>query len=249
MNENFIITERFEELKKSEDSEKINDFLIELANNMQIEYLTFLDYIIENFSSQAISKIKLNLVYNIGELGKLSIINNKFVKFLVKEYYNSDRWIRLEIITALNKISLKQELTKTVIELVGRALNEDYMPIKINSLNILTNMNDLSDSVLKNTLNILNLSDLKLIEKCSNILIKNIHDENQLFDFLYRFENYKNLKKKGVRSLLIIFFNSEIALKRFREKILKSDMETNYKEAFFSEIDTYEKILLKSSFY
>ncbi len=243
-----IIEERFEELKKSKDYEKLNDFLIDLANNLHIEHLSFLDYIIENFDSQTISKIKLNLVYNIGELGKLLKIDSKFIKFLIKEYYNSDRWIRLEIITAFDKISLKQELTKTIIELIGNALNEDYMLIKINSLNILTNMDGLPDSVLKNTLKILNLSDSKLTEKCSIILRKIINHENQLFDFLYRFENYKNLKRKGVRSLLIFFFNSAITLKRFREKILKSDMEANYKEVFFNEIDTYEKILLKTSF-
>jgi hypothetical protein len=237
--------ERFEDIKNSKDSEKINDFLIELGKNPRIEYISFLEYFIENCDPQIIQQIKLNLVYNLGEFGKLEKINKKFVEYLVEEYYNSDRWIRNEIISAFGKITKNFKLSDDIVELIGKALNEDYLPLKVNALNTLTYIENLPNSVLKNIFNVLNSSNSELIDISTNILLKAIKNEDYLFDLLYRNENYKILKKKAIRSLLVIFFKSVTYLESFREKLLRSEMDSDYKEMFFSEINTYERILLK----
>ena len=237
--------ERFEDIKNSKDSEKINDFLIELGKNLRIEYISFLEYFIENCDPQNLQQIKLNLVYDLGEFGKLEKINKKFVDYLVEEYYNSDRWIRNEIISAFEKISKNFKLSDDIVELIGKALNEDYLPLKVNALNTLSYLENLPNSVLKNIFNVLNSSNSELIDISTNILLKVIQNEDHLFNSLYRNENYKILKKQAIRSLLVIFFKSVTYLESFREKLLRSEMDSDYKEMFFSEINTYKRILLK----
>ena len=56
---------------------------------------------------------------------------------------------------------------------------------------------------------------------------------------------YKILDKKGIRNLLIIFFNSVNSLKSFRETLSKSIWDKEYIEMIVDEIDTLKKILLQ----
>jgi len=236
----------FEQVKVSSDPEEINDFLIELGKQPRLEYLSFLEYFIENYNPEIHGQIKINLVYDLGEIGKIKIIDVKFIDYLIKEYYNSDRWIRNEIIVALKKISINTNLSEKFLGLVGRALNEDYAPIKTNALKALSYIDNIPKSLLKNILQILNSSNSELEELSTNILRKSIKNENILVDLLNSFENYKILNKKGIRSIILIYFNSVDSLESFRKLISKSKWDIRNKEMFLNEIDDYQRLLLKN---
>ena len=92
------LEEKFNRLKKSKVSEEIDDFLIEIGRNPQLNYLSFIEYFIENCDPPLFHKIKLNLIYALGEVGKLKKIPAEFSKFLISEYNSSDRWVRDEVI-------------------------------------------------------------------------------------------------------------------------------------------------------
>ena len=240
------ILDWFEKIKKSNDPEKINDFLIEISKHPRFEYLSLIDYFIGYLAPKIHEQIKINLIYNLGELGKLEKIDIKFIDYLEKEYYNSDRWIRNEIIVAFRKISMNIDLSENVKEVIGRALNENYTPIKTNALKTLSHISNIPKFLLKNILHILNSSNSELEELSTNILRKSIKDENILVDLLDSFENYKILNKKGIRSILLIYFNSLDSLESFRKLILKSKWDISYKEMFLNEIDDYQRLLLKN---
>ncbi len=241
------LKDKFEKIKESLDSEEINDFLIKLGNNAKVEYLNLIDYFLEKINHETFLNIKLNLVWVLGEIGKSEKINDKYVEYLIEEYYRSDRWVRKEIINAFEKILKRRELPNPVIELIGRAVNEDYIDIKISALQFLLNLKNISDSILKNILLILKLRNSELIEHCSIILKRFITNENQLFDLLINLENYKNLNKKAIRTLLVIFFDSVVNLEFFRELLFNyKEWDSEHKELFLNEIDAYQRILLRN---
>ncbi|TFG25327.1 MAG: hypothetical protein EU529_01235 [Promethearchaeota archaeon] len=240
------LNKEFKNVKDSDNPDEINDFLIKLGKNPQHNHITFLKYFIEITDPEIHEQIKINLVYDLGEIGKLEIIDVKFIDYLMKEYYNSDRWIRNEIIVAFRKISMNTDLSEQVIQLIGNSLKEDYAPIKTNALKALSYINNIPKSLLKNILYILNSSNSELEELSTNILRKSIKNEFILVDLLDSLENYKILNKKGIRSILLIYFNSVDSLESFRELILKSKWDINYKEMFLNEIDDYQRLLLKN---
>jgi len=240
------LEKEFKNIKDSDNPDEINDFLIDLGKHPSFENFSFLEYFIEKCNPEIYSQIKLNLVYNLGELGKLERIDVKFIDYLIKEYYNSDRWIRNEIIVAFRKISMNTDLSEKVKELIGRALNEDYAPIKTNALKALSYIKIIPKSLLKNLLHILNSSNSELEELSTNILRKSIKNESILIDLLDSFENYKILNKKGIRLILLIYFNSVDSLQSFRKLILKSKWDISHKEMFLNEINDYQRLLLKN---
>ena len=117
-----FFSQRFDDIKKSKNPEVINDFLIKLSKSPNIEYFSILDYFIDEIDIQILEKVKLNLVFLIGEIGKGSVIDTKYLEFLSKTYYSSDRWIRNEIIQAFGKILKKTEISQDAIELIGYAI-------------------------------------------------------------------------------------------------------------------------------
>ncbi|MFW9898200.1 MAG: hypothetical protein ACFFDO_02950 [Candidatus Thorarchaeota archaeon] len=237
----------FEKIKKSNDPEKINDFLIEISKHPRLEYLSLIDYFIGYLAPKIHEQIKINLIYNLGELGKLERIDIKFIDYLMNEYYNSDRWIRNEIIIAFDKISMSIHLSEQVIGLIAKALNEDYEPIKTNSLKVLLHVENIPKFALKNVIQVLNTSTSEIEELSTIILQKAIRNENNLFDLLKFSETYKNLNKRAIRSLLLINLNSIASLESFRELVSKSNWEGEFKEKFLSEIGNYENLMLKKS--
>ncbi len=232
----------FEELK---DPEEINNFLIKLTENPSIEDLKCIKHFINNLDTQIFDKVKLNLIFLIGEIGKLSPLGPKCLKFLSETYYTSDRWIRNEMIQAIGKISKKTKITGDVIKLIGYAVNDDYTPIKVNALKTLLDFGDLPLFIRRNIFLTLNLKDPELEPFCVKIFEKFLPDFNQLFNSLDYSENYNILKPKAIMALLLVYFRSPLNLESFRQKISTSNWEDNYKEIYFKEIDTYEKILLK----
>ena len=234
------IQKDFIEIKNNKNPEEINDFLIKLSKNPNKEYFSFLDYFINNLDPQIFEKIKLNIIFNLGEIGKITPIEQKYLEFIINSYSNSDRWIRNEIIQAFDKISIYSKLPNNVIKLILNALNDEYPPIKKNALKIIVNFKKLSN--FRNIYHILNSKDSELVQNGLKILRKFLSSSTQMFDSLNFGENYKILKKKAIQALLIIFSNSLIDLESFRELILNTSWEN--KETFLKEIEVYERILL-----
>ena len=72
------------------------------------------------------------------------------------------------------------------------------------------------------------------------------YDSAWLFNLLNTLDNYKILKSRAVRSLLLIQFKSIMNLESFREMILNSKWDEDYKKIYLDEIDTFERIFVKN---
>ncbi|MFX0021235.1 MAG: hypothetical protein ACFE9S_02845 [Candidatus Hermodarchaeota archaeon] len=240
------IEKKFVDVKTSNNSEKLNDFLIELSKNPQKEYLKYLGFFSKNLESQVFEKIQLNFIYLIGEIGRLVPLEEGYLSLLIDTYYKSDRWIRSEIIQAIKKIIEKNELTEEIIKLIGYAINDEYRPIKINSLKIILNLKEIPIFIRRSIFLALKTNDIELNELCIRIFEKHIPDFNDLFNSLDYSDNYILLKPHAIRTLLLTYFKSPINIESFRTKILESNWKIEYKEGYIKEIDVYTKILLKS---
>ncbi len=236
----------FKELVKSEDTNLINNFLIEVSRHPEKKDLTKINFLIKDVSKSILEKIKLNLIYFLGEFGKVEKLDKIYLQFLVNSFFNSDRWIRNEILETFNKLSKENELTEEIINILAYALLEDYEPIKYNALNVIKKLSFLPDLILKNLLKILEHSSRELA--ASIIIIIKFHFENSqaLFSMLNSSENYGLLEKNSIRSLLIAYFDSIINLEGFRKKIIDSEWPEKHKTLFYKEIDIYQKILARS---
>ena len=232
----------FEELK---DPEEINEFLIKLSKNPNTEDLKYLKHFIDNLDAPIFEKIKLNLIFLLGEIGKSTILEEIYLNFLLETYYTSDRWIRNEIIQAIGKISEKTEIKDDIIKLIGYAVNDDYSPINVNAIKVLFNLRRLPLFVRRNVFQALNSKDSELEAFCVKVFDKFLPDFNQLFDSLNYSENYKILKPKAIVALMLVYFKSPFNLESFRHKVSASSWDEDHKEIYLKEIDTYEKILLK----
>ena len=240
-----LLNNNFDEIKRAENPEIINDFLIKLGKDPNEDYLKYIDYFMDNLDTQIFDKVKLNLIFLVGEIGKLTILDERYLTFLIETYYTSDRWIRSEIIQAFGKISTNLDITDEVIELIGNAVNDDYSPIKVNALQVMLHLKELPPGVRRNIFQALNSKDSELEAFCVKILDKFLPDYNQLVNSLNYSDNYKILKPYTIRTLLMVYFLSPLNLEPFRQKISNSNWEIEYKEIYLNEIDTYEKILFK----
>ena len=236
----------FDDIKDSNNPDIINDFIIKLSENPKEEHLQYLKYLIDNLDTQILDKITLNLIYMLGELGNLTSLGETYLNFIHETYLHSDRWVRNEIIQAINKISKKSHLNEKIILLIGSALNDDYAPIKINTLKVLLNLKQVPDFIFTNIFYVLNSKDSEVLEGCRRVL-ETIHLEtHKLFDLLNNLDNYKILKLRAIRSLLLIQFKSIINLESFREIIGSSKWDNSFKENYLKEIDTFQRILIKN---
>ncbi len=235
------------ELVKSEDTNLINNFLIEASRQPDNKNLKKINFLIKDASKSVLEKIKLNLIYFLGEFGKMQKLDAIYLQFLVKSYFNSDRWIRNEILEAFNKLSKENELSDEIINILTYALLEDYEPTKYNALNVIKKLDFLPDLILKNLLKILEHSSRELVE--SIIMIMKFHFENSqaLFSMLNSSDNFTFLEKNAIRSLLVAYFDSIINLEAFRKKIIDSEWPEKHKTLFYNEIDTYQRILARST--
>ena len=243
------ITKTFENIKNSKDSDIINDFLVNIGRDPKREYLSILDFFIDNHDLEVFNKIKINLIYILGELGAFTIIDDKYINFLIGEYFISDRWIRNEIVSAFSKIGNRTKLPKRILDILKYAIIDDYLPIVINGMKSLLYFDNIADDLLRNLFRTLKSQDSELNKELSKVMKKFFINEILLFEKLSVLDNYKNFDKKSIRSLIIIFFNSVISLKNlesFRDLIKRSEWENRYKEMFLDEINVYEKLLLKN---
>ncbi len=235
----------FEEIKRANDPEIINDFLIKLSEDPQEEHLNYIEYFLNNLDAQIFDKVKLNLIFLIGEIGNLIKLEDRYVSFLVETYYTSDMWIRNEIIQAIGKISANSDISNDISKLLGYAVNDDYFPIKINTLQVILNLENFPIIMARNLFQALNSKSSELEALCIQILEKFLPDYNQLFNSLNYLDNYKILKQNAIRTLLLVYFRSTLYLESFRQKISNSNWEIEYMEKFLKEIDIFEKIILK----
>ena len=84
------------------------------------------------------------------------------------------------------------------------------------------------------------------MKSCRRILKRIPQQPDRIFNLLSMSENYKFLKPRGIRSLLLIQFKSVINAESFKEMILNSNWDENYKEIYLKEINTFERILIKN---
>ena len=241
-----ILKQDLDEIKKSNNPELINDFLLKLSEDPKKENLVHLKDLIEHLNPQMFNKVKLTLIFVLGEIGRLNSIDEYYLNFIFNIYHLSDRWVRNEIIQTIGKISKKSNLNENIIELIGNALNDDYDSIKSNALKILLNLETFPDSVFKNIFRVSNSKNTEILEACGRVLIKSFINVDRLFSLLTQSENYKILKPRAIRSLLLTHFKSIIHLESFRGNIVKSSWDEIYKENFLKEIDTFERILVKN---
>jgi len=240
-----LLKNNFEEVKRIKDPEIINDFLIKLSEDPKEDYLNYIEYFMNNLDKQIFDKVKLNLIFLIGEISNLTTIDEKYLSFLVETYYVSDRWIRNEIIQAIGIISAKSAITDEVIKLLGYAVIDDYSPIKINALQMILNLEALPPTMIRNIFQALNSKSSELEVLLVKIIEKFLPDYNQLLNSLNLLHNYKILKQHAIRTLLLVCFRSALNLESFRQKISNSNWEIEYKEKFLKEIDIYEKVFLR----
>ena len=236
----------FEEIKYSSDSEEINEFLIKIAHEPREKYLSYINYFIDNISKELLNKIRVNLVYLIGEIASVAAIPSDFLDFLKNQYYSSDRWERNEIIKAFKNIIKHQHIGKDYVDLIASAVKEDYLILKENAFEVLLELNNIREENIQDIILSIDSNEREIIKLARKVLQKVIKNKEKLFTILDNNDIYKYIDKIAIRTLLLTFFKTVMSVERFREQILNSEWEKHAKTLFLDEIDTYEKILLQN---
>ncbi|MFW9783960.1 MAG: hypothetical protein ACFFFB_16865 [Candidatus Heimdallarchaeota archaeon] len=234
----------FLESIKNEDFDSINNLLIEASRRAKREDLIYFDYLIENAKGSLLEKVKLNLIYLIGEIGENNILESKYLEYLIKSYFDSDRWIRNEIIQSLGKIVDKNEVSSEIYTILAYAVLEDYIPTKMNALKLLRRLKHVPNIIIKNIIKVIDVNNLEIVEYSIRVLKNHIKDEIALFNILNTNRNYTLLTKNSFRTLLIEYFDFITSLETFKEKILKADWIDEYQNLFVKEIESFQRILL-----
>lgn len=228
------------------DPEMVNDYLIELGKNpdemvlQKIRDIIFLSQKKENFK-----RIEINLIWLLGELSLHFIIEDDLIEFIINEYYNSDRWIRNEIIIALENIFKEREISNKVIDLLLKALSETYDPIVSNACSFLLNIKIIPKSILQKLIVILKSDNIKLRDQSISVLKTQFNKVKDIFEMLNQQETYNLLDNTSVRAIIQAFLDDLFRLEEFRKLLVNSSWEPNIKQQILSEIDTYQKILIK----
>ena len=136
-----------------------------------------------------------------------------------------------------------------ILAILKYAIIDEYLPIALSAMKTIIYYESIPDQLFKYIFKALQTSDLKLNDQISIVLQKFIKNASHLFELLNYSQNYIMFNKKAFRSLLLAFFNSALSLSNlesFRELLENSEWEFNYKEMCLREIDTYQKLLLRS---
>lgn len=237
------ITELFEEVKESEDSEQINDFIVIISKTPELKQLFFINFFLKNLEPKILEKIKINIAYFLGELGKKVKLDNKIINILIKLYYDSDRWVRNEIVQAFGKIYRMENPSDEVGELLAKALMEEYPPIRINSLQVISRLVDIPNLALKNILLTIDTQNSEIKNLNLKVLFNHLHTESDLYELLDKLGIASTLKSRTIRTLIMIYFDMVIPLQSFRRLIEYSRWDSETKEIFYKEIDDFSKML------
>ncbi|MFX1358396.1 MAG: hypothetical protein ACFFA8_14075 [Promethearchaeota archaeon] len=237
--------ENLEKILDSNDPEKINDFLISLSKNPEELSSDLFNFILKNLDSNTLEKIKMNFIFLLGEIGKIKKIDDNFYTYLIDSYFDSDRWVRDEILGAFIKISYFFPPNEDLVELLSFAINEDYFPLKKKALDLLNLIEKVPLDIINKLFKNLDVPDSVIVDKIMNIFKKNIKNQKELMEFLNYSENYKVLNNSIIRTLLINYVYSINNLSELRSSVQNCNWNEKFKNLLINESKIYEKILLK----
>ncbi|MFW9951809.1 MAG: hypothetical protein ACFFKA_16960 [Candidatus Thorarchaeota archaeon] len=232
-------------IAKLKNIEQINDIIIDVSKNINQDTLHLIDFLLTKLDSNQLSKIKLNLIFLIGETGKTISLEPKYIDYLISTYYESDRWIRNEIIEAIYKIVKFSSINQSILRLIETGLKEDYEPIQENCLRVLSLNAQIPEEILRAIIFILNPKKPGLNRLILDILKMNLKNEDNLFKFLNHNQNYRILDKEKIRFLLVEYFQTINQLEIFKDNINNSSWDKKIETLFYQEIATLERIYLK----
>jgi hypothetical protein len=230
-------------IQDNTNPQEINDILIELSKNPNEKTLAIVDYFLDSLNATILNKIKLNLIFLIGAIGSVTVLNRKYLNFLVESYFNSDRWVRNEIIQSFLVILQNHDYNKEIYTIIEHALNEDYTPIKKSALNVLMILKELPEKIILTLLRVLDTNNDEILEMGLKILKRDIQTWDELFELLNISQGYTILNKFIIRVLILEYFDSISELEAFVEKINSSKWEEEYKILCNTEINSFQRIL------
>lgn len=221
----------------------INEILIELSQDPKPTHFKAVDYLLKNVSKENLRRININLVYLLGQLGTLFPLNQNCIDFLFTTFYNSDRWIRSEVLNSLEKnIDAVKENDK-FLPLLSSAMNEEYENNVINALKVLLKLKEMPPTLFKSFLVVLNKDVPNFKEYLDKILKKYLKEESIIFNLLNEDKNYLMLKTHGFRLILQSFVLSVQKIDSFQALIKNSDWEPSIKSMFLKEINIVQNLI------
>jgi len=229
------------------DFDSINDFLIEISGVPNENDLKSIDILINVLDLELRKNYILNLVFYLGELGKIIILDQKYVNFMKTVYFQSDRWVRNEILTSILKFIHKKK-SEDLFAIIRNAITDEYSTIKLNAIKIINQIDTIPEDILTKV--VLNFrSDNSEVISYSSQIIKKITKSNQILINLLKKVNdvNPNIEKVLIRNLLITLFESVIELEHFRDDLSESELPEEFKQKFLNEINIMQKILLRST--
>ncbi len=235
------------EIQDNKNPQEINDIFIELSKNPSEKTLVIVDYFLDSLNATILNNIKLNLIFLIGAIGSVTVLNRKYLNFLIESYFNSDRWVRNEIIQSFLVILQKHEYNNEIYQIIEHALNEDYAPIKKSALSVLMILKEHPKKVVLTLLRILDTNNDEILEMGLKILKRSVQTWDELFELLNISKGYTILNKFIVRVLILEYFDSISELEAFIEKINSSKWEEEYKILCKTEINSFQRILKKKT--
>ncbi|MEJ2296752.1 MAG: hypothetical protein P8Y23_18555, partial [Candidatus Lokiarchaeota archaeon] len=119
------------------DLNLINDIIIELCQEPKNYHFEVVDFLTKTLKKEDLRKININLIYLLGELGKIKPLEDKYIKYLLDTFYISDRWIRQEILKSLEKNINAVKSNKNFFKVISDSLKEEYEPNNITALKII----------------------------------------------------------------------------------------------------------------
>ncbi len=234
-------------IQDNSNPQEINDILIELSKKPNEKTLVIVDYFLDSLNATILNKIKLNLIFLLGAIGSVTVLNRKYLNFLVESYFNSDRWVRNEIIQSFLVILQNHEYNNEIYQIIEHALNEDYAPIKKSALSVLMILKELPEKVVLTLLRVLDTNNDEILEMGLKILKRSVQTWDDLFELLNISKGYTILNKFIVRVLILEYFDSISELESFIEKINSSKWEEEYKILCNTEINSFQRILEKKA--
>ncbi len=232
-------------IQDNTNPQEINDILIKLSKNSNEKTLIIVDFFLDSLNATILNKIKLNLIFLLGTIGRVTVLNRKYLNFLVDSYFDSDRWVRHEIMQAFLVILENHEYNNEIYQIIELALNEDYLPIKKSALSVLMILKELPEKFVLSLLRVLDTNNEEIVEMGLKILKRSVQTGEELYEFLNNSKVYTILKKSIVRVLILEYFDSISELESFMEKINSSKWEKEYKILCNTEINSFQRILKK----
>ena len=214
----------------------INDTIIEFSKEPKDFHFEIVDFLLNKLDKEDLPKININLIYLLGELGKIKKLEQKYYQYLYKTYFSSDRWIRSEILKVLEKNIEIVKSNDDFIELLASALSEDYEMNNDIALKIINQLDLFPISLFKNFLTLLNKEQSELKENIDTILVKHLNDESLIFNTLNQKNYYQILKPNGLRLILQSFIPSINKIASLQKLIQNSDWNFEIKSMYLDEI-------------